>query len=77
MPPLPSQFDETTLASISAIERRVVDLQDFQIPRLRDCRESLSVQQQYAAELRDDLDGLGWLVEVSPCPAVWHRPEKN
>lgn len=65
MPPLPPQFDEATLASISAIERRVVDLKDFQIPRLRECRESLGVQQQYAAELRDDLEGLARLVEVS------------
>ncbi|EIM88926.1 Sec20-domain-containing protein [Stereum hirsutum FP-91666 SS1] len=64
MPPLPPQFDEGTLASISTIERRVVDLKDFQIPRLKECRESLGVQQQYAAELRDDLEGLAGLVEA-------------
>ena len=70
MPPLPPQFDESTLASIAGIQRRETDLKDFQIPRLRDYRGSLSVQQQYAAELREDLDTLTQLVEVSACVAA-------
>jgi protein transport protein SEC20 len=65
MPPLPTTFDDVTKASIASIQRRQNDLREFQIPRLRDCSESLSVQQQYAAELREDLESITYLVEVS------------
>ncbi|KAI9509038.1 Sec20-domain-containing protein [Russula earlei] len=64
MPPLPTTFDDATNASIASIERRQNDLRDFQIPRLRGCSASLAVQQQYAAELREDLDTITRLVEV-------------
>ncbi|KAA1472066.1 Sec20-domain-containing protein [Dentipellis sp. KUC8613] len=64
MPPIPPTFDPSALASIAAIERRQHDLSEFQIPRLRTCKDSLTVQQQYAAELRDDLDALAQAVEA-------------
>jgi len=63
-PPHPTLFDDATNASISAIQRRQNDLHDFQIPRLHGCSESLAVQQQYAAELREDLETITRLVEV-------------
>jgi hypothetical protein len=65
MPPLPTTFDDTTNASIASIKRRQNDLREFQIPRLRGCSESLAVQQQYAAELREDLETITHLVEVN------------
>jgi hypothetical protein len=65
MPPLPTSFDDATSTSITSIQRRQNDLREFQIPRLRDCSESLAVQQQYAAELREDLETITHLVEVS------------
>jgi protein transport protein SEC20 len=65
MPPLPTTFDDATNASISTISRRQNDLREFQLPRLRGCSESLTVQQQYAAELREDLETITRLVEVS------------
>ena len=65
MPPLPTTFDDATNASIASIQQRQNDLREFQIPRLRGCTESLAVQQQYAAELRDDLETTTRLVEVS------------
>jgi protein transport protein SEC20 len=34
------------------MQRRAKDLEDFQIPRLRDWKGSLAIQQQYASELR-------------------------
>lgn len=64
MPPLPSALDEETTDLISLIERRQKDLADFQLPRLRQCTGPLSLQQQYAAELRDDLDAFAKQVEV-------------
>lgn len=67
MPPLPTTFDDATNASIASIERRQNDLREFQLPRLRGCLESLTVQQQYAAELREDLEAITRLVEVSRC----------
>ncbi|KAI0296396.1 Sec20-domain-containing protein [Russula brevipes] len=63
MPPLPTTFDDATNASIASIQRRQNDLREFQIPRLRGCSESLAVQQQYAAELREDLETITRLVE--------------
>lgn len=65
MPPLPTTFDDATNASIASIQRRQNDLREFQLPRLRGCSESLTVQQQYAAELREDLETITRLVEVS------------
>ncbi len=65
MPPLPTTFDDATNASIATISRRQNDLREFQLPRLRGCSESLTVQQQYAAELREDLETITRLVEVS------------
>jgi len=75
MPPLPTTFDDATNASIASIQRRRNDLCEFQIPRLRGCTESLAVQQQYAAELRDDLESITRLVEVSvpAAPSVYSR----
>jgi hypothetical protein len=67
MPPLPTTFDDATNASIASIQRRQNDLREFQIPRLRGCSESLAIQQQYAAELREDLETITRLVEVSMC----------
>ena len=64
MPPFPTTFDDATKASIASIQRRQHELREFQIPRLRGCSESLSVQQQYAAELREDLESITHLVEV-------------
>ena len=65
MPPLPTTFDDATNASISSIQRRQNDLREFQLPRLRGCSESLTEQQQFAAELREDLETITRLVEVS------------
>ncbi|KAI0720714.1 Sec20-domain-containing protein [Cerioporus squamosus] len=56
MPPLPSAVDEETASTIASLERRQKDLIEFQIPRLRSCTGPLALQQQYAAEVRDDLD---------------------
>jgi protein transport protein SEC20 len=64
MPPLPLTFDDATSASITSIQRRQRDLREFQIPRLRSCSESLATQQQYATELRDDLETVQRLIEV-------------
>ena len=66
MPPLPTTFDDATNASIATIQRRQTDLREFQLPRLRGCSESLALQQQYAAELREDLETIMRFVEVSP-----------
>ncbi|KAI9445783.1 Sec20-domain-containing protein [Lactarius psammicola] len=63
MPPLPPTFDDATSASIASVQRRQSDLRDFQIPRLRGCTESLATQQQYAAELREDLETVMRLIE--------------
>ncbi|KAI0298742.1 Sec20-domain-containing protein [Multifurca ochricompacta] len=64
MPPLPLTFDDDTNVSIASIQRRQNDLRDFQIPRLRGCSESLAIQQQCAAELREDLETITRLVDA-------------
>ena len=65
MPPIPSTIDEEASNTIALLERRQKDLLDFQIPRLRNCTGPLTLQQQYAAELRDDLDVFSRQLEVS------------
>ena len=67
MPPLPTTFDDATNTSIASIQRRQNDLREFQLPRLSSCSESLALQQQYAAELREDLETITRLNEVSLC----------
>jgi protein transport protein SEC20 len=65
MPPIPTTYDDETNNLIASIQRRQTDLSELQIPRLRDCRESLAVQQNLAAELREDVDTVGKQIEVS------------
>ncbi|KZV65759.1 Sec20-domain-containing protein [Peniophora sp. CONT] len=63
MAPIPPAYNSNAAAAISAIQRRISDVKEHQIPRLRDCKESLATQQQYNAELQEDLETLGRLVE--------------
>lgn len=64
MAPLPSTLSEELLTTIDSLRRRRTDLSDFQIPRLRNCTGPLAIQQQYAAELREDLDTFARQVDV-------------
>lgn len=64
MPPLPNTYDEEVTSLIASIRRRQNDLLEFQIPRLRDCKGPLSVQQNFAAEVREDVDALARQIEV-------------
>jgi len=48
---------------VDAARRILHDVRSFQIPRLSKCDSSLADQQQLAAELREDLDRAGRLVE--------------
>lgn len=67
MPPIPSVVnvdDDETRQLIEALSRRENDLVTYQIPRLRDCTESLNVQQRFATELREDLDAFTRQIEV-------------
>ena len=56
MPPLPSTIEEETANLVDLLTRRQKDLQEFQIHRLEGYKGSLATQQQYAAELREDLE---------------------
>ncbi|EJF55892.1 Sec20-domain-containing protein [Dichomitus squalens] len=76
MPPLPSALDEETKNLIASLERRHKDLADFQIPRLRNCTGPLTLQQQYAAELRDDLDMFARQLETLDVAVEDQRTER-
>lgn len=65
MPPLPTTYDDETKGLIASVQRRQKDLSGFQIPRLRTCKGPLSIQQNFAAELREDIDTLGRQIEVA------------
>ncbi|KAI8969399.1 hypothetical protein BD414DRAFT_503474 [Trametes punicea] len=58
------------------MERRQKDIADFQIPRLRQCAGPLSLQQQYAAELRDDLDAFAKHIETLDVAVDDQRTER-
>ena len=64
MPPLPVTLNEEIVSIIDSLRRRRQDLSGLQIQRLRTCTGPLTVQQQYAAELREDLDAFARQVEV-------------
>ena len=65
MAPLPSSLSEELLTTIESLRRRRKDLSNFQLQRLRSCTGPLAIQQQYAAELREDLDLFAKQIEVS------------
>jgi protein transport protein SEC20 len=64
MPPIPTTLDAEALSLIESIERRRNDLSTFQIPRLRACTGPLTTQQAWAAEVREDIEGLARQIEV-------------
>lgn len=66
MPPIPVALPEDILRLISSAERRRTDLDEFQIPRLRSCNGPLSLQQNLAAEVKEDIDSFSQQVEVKP-----------
>lgn len=72
MAPLPSSLSEELLTTIESLRRRRKDLSNFQLQRLRSCTGPLAIQQQYAAELREDLDTFARQVEVRH-PLQLHR----
>ena len=51
-------------AAASSIARRLKDLRNYQLPRLKDCRDA-SLQADIASEMKDDLELTGRTVEVS------------
>ena len=65
MPPVSSPLFTEAKTSYEGISRRLKDLDEYQIPRLRDCKGPLTLQQQFAAELRDDTEALAKRLEVS------------
>ena len=64
MAPIPSSIDNETNALILDLQRRQKDLSEFQLSRLRDCRESIAVQQRFAGEMKEDLDFFDRQIEV-------------
>ncbi|KZP15315.1 Sec20-domain-containing protein [Athelia psychrophila] len=77
MPPLPTTYDDETKALIASIQRRQKDLTEFQIPRLRNCRGPLNVQQNFAAELREDIDALSKQIEALDVSFGDQKGERN
>jgi len=77
MPPLPSTLGEEIASAIESLRRRRKDLSDFQIQRLRTCTGPLAVQQQYAAELREDLDIFARQVESLDLSVDDQRVERD
>ncbi|KAL5522741.1 hypothetical protein ACEPAG_8759 [Sanghuangporus baumii] len=64
MAPIPQILDDETKVLVDKLQRRERDLVEFQIPRLRDCKGPLSLQQRLAAELKEDLDAFVKQIEI-------------
>ncbi|EPT00578.1 hypothetical protein FOMPIDRAFT_1162936 [Fomitopsis schrenkii] len=77
MAPLPSSLSEDLLTIIESLRRRRKDLSDFQLQRLRSCTGPLAIQQQYAAELREDLDTFARHVEDLDLSVDDQRTERD
>ncbi|EUC54618.1 Sec20-domain protein [Rhizoctonia solani AG-3 Rhs1AP] len=58
MPPIASPLFIEAQTTHEGISRRLRDINKFQIPRLRECKGPLTLQQQFAAELRDDTEAI-------------------
>lgn len=69
MPPILSTLDDGISNLILSAQRQQKDLSEFQIPRLRTCNGPLPLQQNLAAELREDIEAFARKVEVS-CSAI-------
>jgi len=65
MPPLSDTLYDESRPKLERIERRLNDAESFQIPRLRNHVGTLALQQQYAAELREDLESCRRELQVS------------
>ncbi|KAG5644709.1 hypothetical protein DXG03_007932 [Asterophora parasitica] len=76
MPPIPT-FPEDISRLISGAKRRQIDLVEIQVPRLRACKGPLSLQQNLAAELRDDIDSFARQVESLDISVEDQRGERN
>ncbi|KZV98930.1 Sec20-domain-containing protein [Exidia glandulosa HHB12029] len=63
MAPISIELDADTRAIVDTADRRARDIGEYQIPRLRDCKGPVSLQQQLNSELRDDLDALARQIE--------------
>ncbi|KAH7341689.1 Sec20-domain-containing protein [Rhizoctonia solani] len=63
MPPVVSPLFIEAQTAHEGIYRRLRDLNEFQIPRLRECKGPLTLQQQFAAELRDDTEAIAKRIE--------------
>ncbi|KAG1833264.1 hypothetical protein DFJ58DRAFT_822439 [Suillus subalutaceus] len=77
MPPIPTTLDAETHSLIDSIERHHNDLSTFQIPRLRACTGPLTTQQAWAAEVREDIEGLARQIEELDVLVDDHRTEET
>ncbi|KAH8829373.1 Sec20-domain-containing protein [Flagelloscypha sp. PMI_526] len=76
MAPIPL-FSEDTNTAIDSARRKQKDLAEFQIPRLRDCKGPLSLQQEWYTEVRDDLEKLHLQVQDLDLLVDDQRNEKS
>ncbi|KAG6865957.1 hypothetical protein C0991_010212 [Blastosporella zonata] len=77
MAPVSVTFTDDTSRQISTAKRRQNDLIEFQIPRLRSCQGPLSLQQDLAAELREDIDYFAQQVEALELSIGDQRGDKS
>ncbi|KAG2067791.1 hypothetical protein BDR04DRAFT_1136257 [Suillus decipiens] len=76
MPSIPTTLDAEALSLIESIERHHNDLSTFQISRLRTCTGPLTTQQVWAAEVREDIEGLARQIEELDVLVDDHRTER-
>ncbi|KAI0346703.1 Sec20-domain-containing protein, partial [Trametopsis cervina] len=77
MPPIPSTLSQEIITQVESLARRQKDLDDFQIPRLRSCDGPLATQQQYAAELREDIETFARQLELLDIAVDDQQGERN
>ncbi|KAF8137332.1 Sec20-domain-containing protein [Boletus edulis] len=77
MAPIHITFDVEAQALLESVERRRNDLSTFQIPRLRACTGPLSIQQAWAAEIREDIEQVAKQVEELDVLVDDQRPQHS
>ncbi|TFK73484.1 Sec20-domain-containing protein, partial [Pluteus cervinus] len=77
MPPIPQVLDQEATNIVASAKRHLVDIKEFQLPRLRQCTGPLSLQQQLAAELRESTDAFASQVETLDSMILDQRGESR
>lgn len=70
LPPPPPTLPSELLDLVNSLSRRLLDLEQHQVPQLASCTGPLSFHEQLAGDVRSEMLGIKRDVEVRSAPAT-------